>query len=77
MNAEASVAVYINTCVLRFVELLDCGHCFTYEGLDTWFNQTDNESNSKIDIKLKECPRCKTPVWRSTRYGQIVNRQLQ
>ncbi|CAK8681019.1 unnamed protein product [Clavelina lepadiformis] len=61
----------------RFVELSDCGHCFTYEGLDTWFNQTDNESNSKIDIKLKECPRCKTPVWRSTRYGQIVNRQLQ
>ncbi|XP_076812987.1 NFX1-type zinc finger-containing protein 1-like isoform X2 [Clavelina lepadiformis] len=60
----------------RFVELSDCGHCFTFEVLDTWFNQTDNESNSKIDIKLKECPRCKTPVWRSTRYGQFVNRQL-
>nr|XP_039261973.1 NFX1-type zinc finger-containing protein 1-like [Styela clava] len=56
----------------RFVQLDDCRHIFTYEGLDKWMEQKE-EGNA---IKMKECPKCKTPIWRSRRYGNIINKLL-
>ena len=28
-------------------------------------------------IQLKSCPRCKTPIRRSLRYGNVIKQQLQ
>ncbi|KAL5004105.1 hypothetical protein ScPMuIL_017561 [Solemya velum] len=55
----------------RFVELEDCGHVFECTGLDHYMDN-DNEGN----IQMKLCPRCKTPIRRNLRYGNIVKRVL-
>jgi len=39
-------------------------------------SQENVDDSSEMDIKLKECPRCKTPIRKSTRYGNIVNKTL-
>lgn len=36
--------------------------------------QTDDEE--QVAIKLKECPRCRTPVRKNLRYGSHINRSL-
>ena len=56
----------------RFIELQDCGHMFEVTALDYWM---DKDSDYE-DIKLKECPKCKTPVRISFRYGNIVKEKL-
>ena len=56
----------------RFIELLDCGHVFEVTALDYWMDK-DGETD---DIKLKECPRCKTPIRISYRYADIVKQKL-
>eukprot|EP00118_Oscarella_pearsei_P002948 m.12348 g.12348 ORF g.12348 m.12348 type:complete len:1904 (+) comp23991_c0_seq1:48-5759(+) len=67
----------------RFIELEDCRHIFEVSGLDTWMDQEEkageeeaNGEASHIHIGLKECPRCKTAVRRSLRYGNVVKRAL-
>uniref|UniRef100_A0A646QJ34 NFX1-type zinc finger-containing protein 1 n=1 Tax=Hemiscolopendra marginata TaxID=943146 RepID=A0A646QJ34_9MYRI len=54
----------------RFVFLEDCKHCIEVEGLDHWMNMDENE------IKMKECPRCKSVIWRNSRYGNIIKQRL-
>ena len=56
----------------RFIELLDCGHVFEVTALDYWMDK-DGETD---DIKLKECPKCKTPIRISYRYADIVKEKL-
>ncbi|CAM6115293.1 unnamed protein product [Calypogeia fissa] len=61
----------------RFVQLEDCGHLFEVSGLDTWMdsNETAREDGS-VAIKLKECPECRTLVWRTHRYSNVVKQKL-
>lgn len=54
----------------RFIELQDCGHIFEVTGMDYWMDKDGD------DIKLKDCPRCKTPVRLSYRYANIVKEKL-
>ena len=56
----------------RFIELLDCGHVFEVTALDYWMDK-DGETD---EIKLKECPKCKTPIRISYRYADIVKEKL-
>ena len=56
----------------RFIELMDCGHVFEVTALDYWMDK-DGETD---DIKLKECPKCKTPIRISYRYADIVKEKL-
>ena len=51
----------------RFLVLSDCKHMFEVTALDRWM-----EIESRGNVKLKECPKCKTPIRRSFRYGNIV-----
>ena len=57
----------------RFVELSDCGHMFEVESLDQWMDMAEAKEDGKgVDIQLKQCPKCKTPIRTSLRYGNIV-----
>eukprot|EP00795_Rhopilema_esculentum_P011908 gene11908-2474_t len=55
----------------RFLELVDCHHIFEVEGLDTFMALQQDEETS---IQIKSCPKCKTPIKRSMRYGNILKR---
>eukprot|EP00026_Physarum_polycephalum_P008147 Phypoly_transcript_08225.p1 GENE.Phypoly_transcript_08225~~Phypoly_transcript_08225.p1 ORF type:complete len:340 (+),score=22.79 Phypoly_transcript_08225:393-1412(+) len=58
----------------RFISLRDCGHIFEVFGLDQWM---DEEGSSDKMVTLKQCPKCKTPVRSSLRYGNSVKLALQ
>jgi hypothetical protein len=58
----------------RFIELLDCGHVFEVESLDQWMAL---EEEDVTDIQLKACPKCKTPIRKSLRYGNIIKKALR
>ena len=53
----------------RFIRLKDCRHVLEVSGLDRWMDV-------KEAIQFKECPKCKTPIRRSLRYGNIVKGTL-
>ena len=56
-----------------FIQLQDCKHVLEVSGLDYWMGmQSDENTEEPLAIKLKECPKCKTPIMRSLRYGNIV-----
>ncbi|XP_014781926.1 NFX1-type zinc finger-containing protein 1 [Octopus bimaculoides] len=57
----------------RFVQLEDCKHIFEVTGLDNWMEVDLNNS----EIQLKLCPKCKTPIRRNHRYGNLINKTLQ
>ncbi|XP_019640287.1 PREDICTED: NFX1-type zinc finger-containing protein 1-like [Branchiostoma belcheri] len=54
----------------QFVQLEDCGHVLEVSGLDQWMDSTDK------NIKLKTCPKCKTPIRRNLRYGNTIKKTL-
>ena len=58
----------------RFIELLDCGHVFEVEAMDQWMALEDKDVS---DIQLKACPKCKTPIRKSHRYGNVIKNILQ
>uniref|UniRef100_A0A4W3IT70 Zinc finger NFX1-type containing 1 n=1 Tax=Callorhinchus milii TaxID=7868 RepID=A0A4W3IT70_CALMI len=58
----------------RFVQLEDCGHIFEVSGLDRYMNQ--EEDGEGTVIKLKDCPRCRTPIRKNLRYGSIIKKSL-
>ena len=61
----------------RFIQLEDCGHIFEVSGLDRWMDQQDSGTDSKaVEIQFKCCPKCKTSVRRSLRYGNIIKQTL-
>ena len=58
----------------RFIQLHDCGHIFEVEGLDTWM-ECKNEDSPK-EVQFKVCPKCKTEVHKSLRYGNAIKQTL-
>ncbi|KAL2628683.1 hypothetical protein R1flu_013369 [Riccia fluitans] len=61
----------------RFYQLQDCSHLFEVSRLDTWMDSDDTEAEEEegktsTAVKIKECPLCKTPVWTSARYANVV-----
>uniref|UniRef100_T1IT09 RZ-type domain-containing protein n=1 Tax=Strigamia maritima TaxID=126957 RepID=T1IT09_STRMM len=56
----------------RFIELADCGHCIEVEGLDYWMQLEIRDDG----VKMKDCPRCKTTIWKSLRYGNIIKQRM-
>ena len=60
-----------------FIQLEDCGHIVESEAMDTYMEMDQqSEENEQMAIKLKECPRCRTPIRRNLRYGSHINRSL-
>lgn len=62
-----------------FVELLDCGHVFEVNMLDTYMDKADVESeNDREDVVIRHklCPTCSIPILYSRRYGNIVKKIL-
>ncbi|XP_031682929.1 NFX1-type zinc finger-containing protein 1-like isoform X2 [Oncorhynchus kisutch] len=57
-----------------FIQLEDCGHLFESTSMDTYMGMDENQQAT--GIKLKECPKCRTPIRRNLRYGAHVNRSL-
>ena len=45
----------------------------TYMGMDD--NRQANEEE-EVAIKLKDCPKCRTPIRKNLRYGTHINRSL-
>uniref|UniRef100_A0A8C9W6D5 Zinc finger NFX1-type containing 1 n=1 Tax=Scleropages formosus TaxID=113540 RepID=A0A8C9W6D5_SCLFO len=62
----------------RFIELEDCGHIFESTALDKYMNQDEEavDDQDQLAIRLKECPKCRTPIRRNLRYGAHINRCL-
>ena len=62
----------------RFLQLEDCGHVLEVSGLDHWMEMSQTGEDGKpVDIQLKGCPKCKTPIRRSLRYGNIIKAVLE
>ncbi|XP_063429947.1 NFX1-type zinc finger-containing protein 1-like [Mytilus trossulus] len=61
----------------RFVQLQDCRHFFEVSGLDRWMDENIDSDLTKTSIKLKECPKCKTPIRRNLRYGNMIKEVLK
>ncbi|KAM7006466.1 NFX1-type zinc finger-containing protein 1 [Tautogolabrus adspersus] len=62
-----------------FIQLEDCGHIIEYTAMDTYMEMDDNqqsEDGKEVAIKLKECPKCRTPIRKNLRYGTHINRSL-
>ncbi|XP_063766744.1 NFX1-type zinc finger-containing protein 1 isoform X2 [Eleginops maclovinus] len=62
-----------------FIQLQDCGHIVEYTAMDQYMGMDDNQQASEAEqvaIKLKECPRCRTPIRKNLRYGSHINRCL-
>jgi len=51
--------------------LEDCKHVLEATGLEQWMAQTDGE------IKLKDCPKCKTPIAKTQRFMNMVKKVYQ
>ena len=49
----------------------DCKHVLEATGLEQWMAQTDGE------IKLKDCPKCKTPIAKTQRFMNMVKKVYQ
>lgn len=58
---------------------MDCGHIIEYTAMDIYMGLDDNEANEgkQVAIKLKECPKCRTPIRKNLRYGAQINRSLR
>ena len=61
----------------RFIQLKDCKHVLEVSGLDQWMDMNDPDSPRDVEIQFKTCPKCKTPVRRSLRYGNIIKMSLE
>ncbi|TNN78713.1 NFX1-type zinc finger-containing protein 1 [Liparis tanakae] len=62
-----------------FIQLEDCGHILEYTAMDHYMGMDANQQASgeeDVVIKLKECPKCKTPIRKNLRYGSHINRCL-
>ena len=61
----------------RFVELADCGDVIEVTVMDRWMDQAEVRDDGKaVDVQLKRCPKCSTPIRTSLRYGNIVKKIL-
>ena len=60
----------------RFIQLEECGHVIEVTACDAWMEQEDDESKPS-EVQFKCCPKCKTQIRKSLRYGNIVKQTLQ
>jgi hypothetical protein len=60
----------------RFVQMQDCKHFFEVSGIDKWMDEHIESDEKMTSIKLKECPKCKTPIRRNLRYGNMIKQAL-
>ena len=59
------------------MELADCGHVFEVEMMDQWMDQAEAGDDGKaVNVQLKRCPKCSTPIRTSLRYGNIIKKIL-
>ena len=57
------------------MELADCGHVFEVEMMDQWMDQAEAGDDGKaVNVQLKRCPKCSTPIRTSLRYGNIIKK---
>jgi hypothetical protein len=54
--------------IRRFLLLEDCGHTFEVSGLDKWIGAGLDQNG----ILVRRCPKCKTVVGKSRRYGKVL-----
>ena len=59
-----------------FIELQDCSHIIEVKGLDNWIQQDSQASSGSSQVQFKTCPKCKTPIRKSLRYGNIIKKVL-
>uniref|UniRef100_A0A8B9KLP9 Zinc finger, NFX1-type containing 1 n=1 Tax=Astyanax mexicanus TaxID=7994 RepID=A0A8B9KLP9_ASTMX len=61
----------------RFIQL-DCGHIIESTAMDHYMSMDEDKAASldQLAIRLKECPKCRQPIRKNTRYGTHVNRSL-
>ncbi|KAK2554522.1 NFX1-type zinc finger-containing protein 1 [Acropora cervicornis] len=59
-----------------FIQLPDCKHIFAVSDLDRYMDTTIDDSDDRHEIQLKSCPRCKSVIRRSLRYGNVIKQQL-
>lgn len=63
----------------HFIQLEDCGHIIEYTAMDTYMEMDDSQqanAGEQVAIKLKECPKCRTPIRKNLRYGSHINSSL-
>ncbi|XP_061584227.1 NFX1-type zinc finger-containing protein 1, partial [Cololabis saira] len=63
----------------RFIQLEDCKHIVEATAMDQYMTMDDKgqeNEGEQVAIKLKECPKCKTPIRKNLRYGSHINRSL-
>ncbi|XP_077386229.1 NFX1-type zinc finger-containing protein 1 [Festucalex cinctus] len=63
----------------RFIQLEDCGHIIEHESMDTYMSMDEERQENeegRVAIKLKECPKCRTPIRKNLRYGSHINKSL-
>jgi hypothetical protein len=58
-----------------YIELLDCRHVFEVKDLDYWMEGMQQDETGSA-VQLKVCPKCKTAIRQSLRYGNIVKKTL-
>ena len=58
-----------------FIELQDCSHIIEVKALDNWIKGSHSSSGSN-QVKFRTCPKCKTPIRKSLRYGNIIKTVL-
>ncbi|XP_030275595.1 NFX1-type zinc finger-containing protein 1 isoform X4 [Sparus aurata] len=62
-----------------FIQLEDCGHIIEHTAMDTYMGMDDNQQpneGEEVAIKLKQCPKCRTPIRKNLRYGSHINSSL-
>ena len=64
-----------------FIELQDCGHIIEVKALDNWINTDtsnsgENGSSNSSQVQFKACPKCKTSIRKSLRYGNVIKEAL-
>ncbi|KAM6927491.1 NFX1-type zinc finger-containing protein 1 [Xenentodon cancila] len=62
-----------------FIQLEDCGHIVEATAMDHYMKIDEKgpaNEGEQVAIKLKECPKCKTPIRKNLRYGSHINRSL-
>lgn len=62
-----------------FIQLEDCGHIIEHSAMDIYMEMDDSSragEGEEVAIKLKECPKCRTPIRKNRRYGAHINRCL-
>ncbi|XP_072308697.1 NFX1-type zinc finger-containing protein 1-like [Eucyclogobius newberryi] len=61
-----------------FIQLQDCGHIIERRAMDQYMemDERQQENEEQVAIKLKECPKCRTPIRKNLRYGSHINRCL-